>query len=287
MLRANTARAAVTLHKVGPNPASHRQGEAGLWISQAKRFFSIVALCVGDIGAAATRKPMTNKHKKRIRQRMAETGRSYCSTLNELRRKLRQREPLIVGGDAHVDVASRAVPTSARHPVVLGGADKRPRRHLHGHKLLVYRGTDQENWNEREIIWNSRNAKAPSFICGLSGNELMMVSMKPDDDEPIGHRYAPDYVPRVGERVFVELTEERARILATAQITREWSDPEQRAELDYNFATREDAVRETASSLLDHGYPDMVVVTPAYLEELAAQRMAVGPAASIATRRAR
>lgn len=226
---------------------------------------------------------MTDKRKKLIRQRMQETGRSYQSVVNELRKgELHHGKLANGGGDARVLAESQQlIPMRARR-AVLRDADKWPRRHPHGYKLLVYRGKTQENWHEREVIWNSRNAKAPAYIRGVNGNKLVMVDLAVDDDgdEPNGDRFAPEYVPQVGERVFVELTEERAQIVATAQIALEWYDPAQRAELDYHFATREEAVRETADFLLDEDYPDLVVVTPVFLAELSRQRTVTGAASS-------
>lgn len=124
--------------------------------------------------------------------------------------------------------------------------------------LMRYEGAG----GRREWIWNSRDGITP-----------FVVSAKDDPKVEMQHgnwhldRYAPLYVPSVGDRVFVDLTEELARPLATAHVERRWDRGEYQMCEHRTFAelgkdgTVEYFVREWVSAWGGHS-PHVAVVTP-------------------------
>jgi hypothetical protein len=67
--------------------------------------------------------------------------------------------------------------------------------------LMAYRADDG---TEEETIWNSRDGVTPFVITLRSGKTATHVDWHRD-------RRVPDYQPRPGERIFVDLTEDKAR----------------------------------------------------------------------------
>jgi hypothetical protein len=139
----------------------------------------------------------------------------------------------------------------------LVGAEPRPKvdlpQHAHGeaYRVMTYASDDG---TERELIWNSRDGVTPFVIRLRSGKEAKHVDWD-------GDRYAPRHKPAPGDRIFVDLTSERAREIAAAQAQRAWDDPG-----DFGEHTRVtyDST-EQLTEVLTHEYarpgaPDLVTV---------------------------
>jgi hypothetical protein len=84
--------------------------------------------------------------------------------------------------------------------------------HAEAFMLMNYACRDPE-CQHHEIIWNSRDGVTPFGMncpsCG--GNELIHCNWKLD-------KYAPDHKPHAGQRVWIDLTPERALVHAQRQI---------------------------------------------------------------------
>lgn len=137
--------------------------------------------------------------------------------------------------------ASRPLPDPLEKTVA--GMDGR--RHVEAFRLMLYVSDDGEIV---ETVWNSRDGVTP-FVIGARG--LEGVTMK--HDLWSGDPYAPEHVPNVGDRIFVDLTAERAHVLA-----------DRLADLDGVAAEeREELVSALAESWLKKGgAPDLIEVTP-------------------------
>lgn len=94
-------------------------------------------------------------------------------------------------------------------------------RTAHGHDhveafcLMKYRADD----GEEEILWNSRDGVTPFMIRLRSGKEASHVEWHLD-------KYAPDYIPPVGSRIFADLTEEKAREMVRERVEELWNHSE-------------------------------------------------------------
>lgn len=132
---------------------------------------------------------------------------------------------------------------------------------------------------EREVIWNSRDGYTPSSVTSRSG-ELA----EPSDEYST---YAPLHVPAVGDRIFVDLTEARARVFAARRVERVQA-RERAGELDGLpplhdlFPTREAAVESAFRDIYKPGVPDILVVTAGYLDHLQGERAAAATAVATA-----
>lgn len=127
---------------------------------------------------------------------------------------------------------------------------------------------DDERW---ELLWNARNGSTPSRLRIASTGELaprVPLSM-----------FAPNYVPSIGERVFVDLTEVRARQKVVEQLVElEQEQPAQYAVLmqtaQRKYASREEYVASEVARLRSvySFVGDVISVTAGWLESLAHAR---------------
>lgn len=103
-----------------------------------------------------------------------------------------------------------------------------------------------------ERIWNSRDGVTPFIVdCRDCGGEATHARWNEDV-------YAPDHVPALGSRMFVDLTQERRNALAVKTAERYWETyPPSREQ----FATVEDLAAMLASHGVAPGEPDLVVVS--------------------------
>lgn len=133
------------------------------------------------------------------------------------------------------------------------------KRTLHGHShgeafmVMTYRADDG---SEEERIWNSRDGVTPFMITLRSGKQASHVDWYRDE-------YRPDYVPAPGSRMFVDMTEERARELARRNadlyFARAAEDPDYPSPRTYGFATPEEMAEMLAAEALARpGQPDLV-----------------------------
>jgi hypothetical protein len=115
--------------------------------------------------------------------------------------------------------------------------------------LMTYRADDG---TEEEVIWNSRDGVTPFVITLRSGKQATHVSWRED-------RRVPGYQPAAGERIFVDLTPQRAWELAAARVDA-WLASDLADRLLATYGDRETAIEQQAV-LPDAGAPDLIVVT--------------------------
>lgn len=128
------------------------------------------------------------------------------------------------------------------------------RRHVQAEAfcLMRYEGAR----GRREWIWNSRDGITPFTVLSADGEaELTHGNWHLD-------RYEPLFIPPIGSRVFVDMTEEIARPLAVEYVDRHWAAPEY--PMSAMFATKDAAVEKFVTSwVADWGghSPHVAVVT--------------------------
>jgi len=133
---------------------------------------------------------------------------------------------------------------SRQYPAIAAG-------NTHGEAFcrMLYRSDDG---TEEEWVWNSRDGVTPFVIGSRSGQQMQHVEWQRDE-------YLPAYTPQPGERMFVDLTPERARELAERNAERFWDDPQYPAHRQ--FDSKEELVSMLTKSYLERpGEPDLIVV---------------------------
>jgi|GEM_PF-1550979 len=131
--------------------------------------------------------------------------------------------------------------------------------HAHGEAfcLMAYASRDG---SQREVLWNSRDGVTPFGLHAADkSGELFHVTWPLDV-------YAPAFIPPVGMRVFIDLTEEAARAHVERQVERDWENPTY--PMSRAFASKQEAVKRLTDSHMERaGQPDVVVVTEAMQSE--------------------
>lgn len=122
-----------------------------------------------------------------------------------------------------------------------------------------------------EVIWNSRDGVTPMFLHSVAGREMRHVDWRWD-------RRVEHHVPNVGDRIFIDLTIEKAREYRRAFVERYWDDGEypMRERTDV-WQTKEEAVERLARGDMEHGgggTPDIVVVDERLRDELQKRALA-------------
>lgn len=126
---------------------------------------------------------------------------------------------------------------------------------VHGEafNLMQYESRDGQT---KELIWNSRDGVTP-FICwSRDGVEMAHVRWSEDIR-------APNHVPNVGDRVFIDATiEDHVAWVAERLSPAEW-EASGRRYLSAQYKTRGEAIRGIAEAeMRDHpGAPNLVEVT--------------------------
>lgn len=85
--------------------------------------------------------------------------------------------------------------------------------HAEAFCLMHYRDAD----GNEETIWNSRDGVTPFIMRSRAGREMTHVNWQ-------GDHCRPNYLPLIGDRMFVDITRERALEIAQAQVARWWDD---------------------------------------------------------------
>lgn len=119
-------------------------------------------------------------------------------------------------------------------------------RHAEAFCLMKYATKDG---SEVEWLWNSRDGVTPFIIRSRAGNEMHHVDFWLD-------RPVPNYQPLPSERIFVDLTPERAEQFARRRIERYWNDGEY--PMSRTFETQEQALAELVKGMLRPGAPDVI-----------------------------
>jgi hypothetical protein len=119
-----------------------------------------------------------------------------------------------------------------------------------------------------EQLWNSRDGVTPFVIhCATHpGSTMQHVNWSHD-------KYQPDWIPKIGDRVFVDCTLERLLEHERKKVARFWDEPS----LEYvfeDFDTQEEAAQHFARKELEErpGAPDIRVVDAGFLEWLKTHR---------------
>jgi hypothetical protein len=133
--------------------------------------------------------------------------------------------------------------------------DKRSRVYLEGtaHCLLTYVSSD----GERETLWNSREGLVPVKLTLANGD----VGKVQQDALLNIH-----YVPAIGERVFVNYSETRARQVATEIVMQLEAD--NAPALHKSFRSRDEAVASAANWYTRNAVPDVITVTAGWRQAL-------------------
>lgn len=137
-------------------------------------------------------------------------------------------------------------------------------QHAEAFCLMKYRADHRQL---EEIVFNSRDGVTPFTITMRDGTPGTHVDWR-------GDAYSPDHRPRVGERIFVDLTEERAGELTRNNAEQMWERPR---DVDVSYSVRDEyeSVEQLAAYLFEaltaeiaRHAPDLIEVT----EELARAR---------------
>lgn len=124
--------------------------------------------------------------------------------------------------------------------------------------LMTYRAEDDPS--DVEVIWNSRDGVTPFIMTNRNGRLAKHVAWYDDECRP-------DHKPQVGDRIWVDLTAERAEQIAAERTDHYWNDE---ANAMYGAARAMYSSQEEMQSVLarglleevEHGAPDLVEVTP-------------------------
>jgi hypothetical protein len=122
------------------------------------------------------------------------------------------------------------------------------------YKLMQYQDATT---GDIEWVWNSRDGVTPFMIHSLKGNEASHIRWNEDV-------YDPYRVPALGDRVFVDFTEEAARPEAVKYVERWWDAPSM--PMRDRWPSKELAVEEfVVQWVSDWGghAPHLATVTPA------------------------
>ncbi len=101
-----------------------------------------------------------------------------------------------------------------------------------------------------EVLWNSRDGVTPFGIRSTDGREMTHVDWHLD-------RFAPNYKPTPGSRVFVTLSKERATEIARERVATYWDDLEY--PMSRTFDSQEEAVASLAESYWNAGTAPTIV----------------------------
>lgn len=141
--------------------------------------------------------------------------------------------------------------------------------HVEAFCLMLYRdAAGNEEW-----IWNSRDGVTPYGVASRQGLEALHVEWSRD-------RRLPEYVPAIGDRIFVDLTIERARELRRAYVEQWWTHGKGESKMSSRFASKGDAVEQLALSDLEYGgggAPDLIEVTAEVLSRITKRAAVVTP----------
>lgn len=134
---------------------------------------------------------------------------------------------------------------------------ERKHSHVEAFCLMLY-GT--RDGSVRETIWNSRDGVTPFMIHTRDGVEMSHLPPWSDDV------YAPAHRPKVGDRIFVDLTLERAREHRRAYVERWWTHAGGSGySMSSGYSSKEEAAEKLARSDMESGglepRPDLIEVT--------------------------
>lgn len=137
-------------------------------------------------------------------------------------------------------------------------------QHKEAYALMRYQN---ETTGEYEALWNSRDGVTSFTVSSRDGRHTMKHV---DWDKDI---FAPNWIPNIGDRIFVDITEERAEESIKEQIETMW----ERSEMPMkdHFASKEDAFQQLMKGAMESviGKQPMLTEVDAKLQlEIAAKQ---------------
>lgn len=112
-----------------------------------------------------------------------------------------------------------------------------------------------------EVIWNSRDGVTPFVVdCYAHLGGVRACTGEARHTRWYADGYSPNHKPRPGERIFVDMTPERYRLLTRQHAERMWDDPRLPASQDGRWATVEEFTETLMLDGLTPGAPDLIVV---------------------------
>lgn len=120
--------------------------------------------------------------------------------------------------------------------------EKQPFNHKEAFCLMKYRDA---HGNE-EIIWNSRDGVTPFIVRNKQGNEAQHVDWNRDV-------FAPNHTPAIGDRIFVDLTRERAREIALRRVETWWDGGENVPPMSEYYDSKEEAIESIIAGMYQGG----------------------------------
>lgn len=134
--------------------------------------------------------------------------------------------------------------------------------------LMLYRS----DAGEEEWIWNSRDAVTPFFIRLRNGAEARHVQWHRD-------RFEPMRVPKIGARIFVNLSPDHARRYRRAYVEKYWNDGDR--PMSSQYESQNEAVESLADadvkSFGNGTTPSLVEVDEWVLNDLVSRRVPYTP----------
>jgi hypothetical protein len=130
-------------------------------------------------------------------------------------------------------------------------------RHREAFCLMMYAPEKSGSGIRPEIVWNSRDGVTPFMVSSRCGAAMLQHTMFAAD------RFAPNHAHAglaIGDRIFVDLTEARAREWA-AKIAK-------RSQCRVPGETTSAAIERLAAEFMRPGAPDLVVVDAPLLKQL-------------------
>lgn len=135
---------------------------------------------------------------------------------------------------------------------------------VHGEAFKLMKYVDEAG--NVEWIWNSRDGVTPFIVTSLQGLESHHVDWRED-------QLKIEHVPAVGDRIFVDMTEGRARDLAARNVERFWNaEPYPMREA---YPSKDEATAALMAEYLDDhgsrklngsGPPDLIEVTQGMID---------------------
>ena len=146
-------------------------------------------------------------------------------------------------------------------------------QHKEAYCVMTYANEDR---SVVEQIWNARDGVTPFLVSSQDGaHELQHVDWQND-------RFTIGYIPKVGSRIFVDLTMDAARAYRRTFVAKYWDVDNHgyvMSEQTDRWLTQEEAVERLAKGDFEQGgepgkQPDVVVVTE-FLHNLYIERSAI------------
>lgn len=130
----------------------------------------------------------------------------------------------------------------------------RQRDYVHGEAFCLMTYTATDGSGDSEVVWNSRDGVTPYIIALRDGREARHAG------RPVR---APGHRPEPGSRIFVDLTVDRASLLAARNAERWWKLDTARCRTSGRWPDKlAFAAALAADYLRSEGAPDLIEVPP-------------------------